>query len=245
MSDETQNNDVNQEEKLEKNKSKIPGFRSGKMWKKIIASIFYLCVLLTVIGIFAGEEENANQKDITNKSPSETQSVSANQANLNQSKPKNETEKIFSIGLKPDEFKDRFNQAATEFDSDLRITDLNVDEGSVQDTFQYMLTSHLGLIGSINKQDGSIRSVTILGQGDGTAQSGLNIITSMGILIAAVNPEISPNKRGDILRELKIVGDNVDILNLDSETVCNGKKYFVNSSKEIGIMFGVQDANDN
>ncbi len=40
--------------------SKIPGFRSGKTWKKIIASIFYLFFALIIIGTLTSNDSDTN-----------------------------------------------------------------------------------------------------------------------------------------------------------------------------------------
>lgn len=40
---------------------KIPGFRSGKTWKKIVASIGYLFIILIVIGILRGGSNSTSQ----------------------------------------------------------------------------------------------------------------------------------------------------------------------------------------
>lgn len=190
------------------------------------------------------EQNNNNTPASQTPTNSSKENNNSSAAPVKQEDNKKE-EKIASLGFDVDEFKKRFNKAAQEFKSDMRIDNIKVESGAVQDTFQYMLTSHLGIVGAVNKEDGNINSITIIGQGDGTVQSGLNIMVSMGILIATVNPELSPDERGNILKELGIIGDNVDILNLNKDTIRNGKKYFITSSKELGIMFGVENANVN
>lgn len=226
---------------------KIPGFRSGKAWKMVLASMFYVFWLLVFIGAATGDRTNQQAKDKpkteqTQKTtaPEQTQAQQASVQQPQASQPKIPG----TLGFTPSEFKNRFNQAATEFKTELRISNLKVEPGSVQDTFQCQFTNSLGLVGSVNKADGSVRDIMIIGQGDGTAKSGMDIIMSMGILIAAANPELSANERGNILRDLGLLGDNVNLKNLDKKTVRNGRKYHINTSDVIGIMFSVGDAND-
>ncbi|GIM45921.1 hypothetical protein DNHGIG_14700 [Collibacillus ludicampi] len=157
---------------------------------------------------------------------------------------KNDAEKTaYSIGMNPEQFKVSFNQQAQAFGASFRINSLEIDEGPVQNSFKYMLNDHLGLVGSINKKDGSIRDVMLLGQGDGTLKSGLDILGGMGALIAATNPSLPPEERGQILKDLGIT-KGADLSNVDKSTVRNGLKYTLSSSKDIGIMFGVSNAND-
>lgn len=66
----------------------------------------------------------------------------------------------------------------------------------------------------------------------------------MGIIIAATNPEISKEERGNVLKELGLFDENVDISNLDKSAIRNGLKYRIQGSSEIGIMFSVGDVND-
>ena len=53
---------------------RIPGFRSGKLWKKVIASIFYGIVLLFVIGLVISSINTSSQnpKTATTQEPTET-----------------------------------------------------------------------------------------------------------------------------------------------------------------------------
>ena len=149
-----------------------------------------------------------------------------------------------TLGMTPNEFTTRFNNSSTEFKADLRISSLKVETGSLQDVFQYSFTDRLAIMGSVNKADGTVRDVMIIGQGDETSKSALNIVMSMGILIAAVNPELSANERGNILKDLGLLGDNIDLKNLDKSTIRNGRKYHVSASDKIGIMFSVGDVSD-
>lgn len=149
-----------------------------------------------------------------------------------------------SLGMTPEKFKQEFNRAAKELEFPYRINKITVKNGSVQDVFQYMFTDHLGLTASVNKKDGTVRDVLILGQGDGSLKSGVDIILAMGVLIETTNPDLSPTERGNILNDLGVMGDNVDVNNLDGKTIRNGIKYTITSSPQLGIMFSAGDANE-
>ena len=140
----------------------------------------------------------------------------------------------------PESFKTVFNKYAGTHDlDDLQIDDIEVKEGEVQNTFQYMFTEHLGIIGTVNKPDGHVTDITLIGTGDGTIKSGSNIILGIIAIIATVDPSLTPDGRLDILKKLKIMGDDdADITNLSTKTSRNGIKYFVSSSKTMGLWFG-------
>lgn len=197
--------------------------------KKVITEVVLLA-LLAIIATGCGGGQTANK--------------STQQAQTDQVSQPKQPVIPGTLGFTSAEFKDRFNKAATELGSDLQISNLTVQPGSVQDSFEYQFTNNLGIIGAINKADGSVRDIVLDGSGDGTVQSVMNIIVSMGIVIAAVDPSLSPSDRGDILKTLGIGDSNADLSNLSRNTVRNGKKYGLTCSQATGIQFGVEDAND-
>jgi len=140
----------------------------------------------------------------------------------------------------PESFKTIFNKYASTHDlDDLQIDDIEIKDGEVQNTFQYMFTENLGVIGTVNKSDGSVKEITLIGTGDGTIKSGSNIILGIIAVIATVDPSLTPDGRMSILKKLKIMGDDdADISNLSTKTSRNGIKYFVSSSKAMGLWFG-------
>ncbi|MFD1955994.1 hypothetical protein ACFSL6_17905 [Paenibacillus thailandensis] len=149
-----------------------------------------------------------------------------------------------TIGMTPEEFKEAFNSAAKEFDASFNINKLTVEEGQVQNTFQVMFTDNLGLTGTVNKKDGSVRDVMIMGAGDGTVESGTDIILAIGTLIASTNPTLTADERGDVLGDLGLLDENMNINDLDKSTIRNGIKYHIMGSDVIGIMFSAGDANE-
>jgi len=157
---------------------------------------------------------------------------------------KKEAEEVsHNIGMNPEQLKTAFNKASKNIGIDLRIGNFKIEEGAVQNTFKNSFTKNLSMVGMVNKKDGSVRSVTFIGAGDGTAKSGADIILSMGLTIMATNPELSEDDRGNILRELGLM-DGGDVFNLNKDTIRNGIKYSLNTSKELGIWFTVSSAND-
>lgn len=145
--------------------------------------------------------------------------------------------------MNAEQFKKAFNKASDDIGIDLKVGKINIEEGSKQNTFKNSFTKNLSLVGIVNKKDASVRSVTFIGAGDGSAKSGADIILSMGLAIMAVNPELSDDDRANILRELGLMGDG-DVFNLHNDTIRNGIKYSINTSKELGIWFTVSSAND-
>lgn len=137
------------------------------------------------------------------------------------------------------DFKAAFNKFCHSNSLDFEIGRLKVEDGEVQNTFSCTLNDHLAIIGSVNKSDGTVKEVTMIGSGNGTAGSGGNILLCMMALIATVEPDLEPAQRTDVLKELGFLGDkDVDIMDMSTKTDHNGIHYWVNTSKTIGVMFG-------
>ncbi len=138
-------------------------------------------------------------------------------------------------------FKNRFNKYCRKSKSSLRIKNITIQIGEVNNTFQYMFNDHIGLIGTLNKKDNSLKEITMIGQGNGNLDSATNILITMGGIISCITPTIKPSGRGKILREIGFFNDNVDINNLEANTKRGDIKYWINSSKYLGIMFGASN----
>ncbi|WP_212758503.1 hypothetical protein [Paenibacillus sinopodophylli] len=197
------------------------------------------------------EKEIANKKaeeEAKKKKEAEAQAVkeAAAKAAEEKAKAKAEEEKLNfgNIGMDVEDFKQAFNTASAEFDASFKINNISVEKGEVQNIFTVVFTDNLGLTGTVNKNDGLIREIIILGTGDGTMESGTDFILAMGVMIAATNPTLAQSARGDILADLGLMDENVDIQNLDNSTIRNGIKYHITSSQEMGFWFITSDANE-
>ncbi|GAA3521009.1 hypothetical protein GCM10022393_39170 [Aquimarina addita] len=152
--------------------------------------------------------------------------------------------KNYYIAKSARQFKNRFNQFCIETNSSIRLVNVNINKGEINNTFQYMFNKNLGIFGSINKSDNTLLEVTMVGQGDGSVSSGVDIILTMSGIISSIQPDLSPNQRAGILKKLGFLDDKTDILNLERNTVIGNIKYWVGSSKYTGIMFGASNINN-
>ena len=242
--------------------SKIPGFRSGAKWKKVVATIGYLFIFSAVYGMFNGDDAKKTTAPITaaEKTPEQItqektdselkakQEADAKVAAEAKEKADAKAKEIpGTIGLKPDEFKNKWNSDAASLNmSDFKISKINVENGQVQDTFRFQFNDSHGLMGTVNKTDGSIRDVMIIaaGQGLSNPKTASNVILSWGLLIQATNPDLSASERGNILRDVGAMGDNMNLTEANKSTVRGNIKYHLQSSKTLGIWFGAGDVND-
>lgn len=144
-----------------------------------------------------------------------------------------------SLGaLTPDRFKERFNAAADTFDNRLKITTMNIMAGVTQDTFNIRLAKHISLLGILDN-DGNLRSVTIIGLGDGSIGSDTDTTLAIGILVASFNPTLSFTECYQIIKDTGIADNNSSTT---GQTTQDGKRYFYNRSYDNKIMFSVSKA---
>jgi hypothetical protein len=142
-----------------------------------------------------------------------------------------------------DQFKSKMNNFFDELNLDLQIRNFKIEDGAVNNTFQVMMNEHIGIIGSLNKSDNSVKEISMMGQGDGTTASGANIMFVMVGMIAACDPDLPAEERGEIMKELGLLDKNMDINNLKNSTIRNGLKYWVVSNNITGLSFGVSKNN--
>ncbi|KQO04465.1 hypothetical protein [Paenibacillus sp. Leaf72] len=206
---------------------------------------FWLIIVLIVGSVSNLNKDRSTTPTATNaeSSKNETKAASETASNATDSKKdeSSKTEKAKAEGVVAtdvESFRKAFNKASETLGAKFTVKSLKV-EGS---GFQHQLTDSIYLNGFVNKETGAIKELLIMGAGDGTPQSGANLILSFGALIGATNPDLETNESGDIFEELGLMESNVDLYNLNKSAERNGIVYTIKSSKETGIWFMAQNA---
>lgn len=158
-------------------------------------------------------------------------------------KEKEDKLKVQSLGYNIEGFAKLFNIASQEFESSFHIDNPSITDGEIQDVATIMLNDYIAMNVSINKEDKSVRDILMIGQGDGTVASGLDIMVTIGTIITATNPDLTPDERGDVLNELGLM-DEAGLSDEQKSAVRNGIKYTLESSDQIGIMFTAGNSDD-
>ncbi|MEK3724693.1 hypothetical protein [Paenibacillus sp. FSL H8-0034] len=152
-----------------------------------------------------------------------------------------QSKRVGTISPSLEQFKQAFNASAKQLGLSHQINKINFID-SKQVSFQVEFSDLLFLNGDLNAKDGSLRSAFMAGGTDGTDKTGNNMLLSFVALIAATNPGLSREEGDDILMDLGFVKGN-DTLNLKESVIKNGVKYSIQSSKEAGFWFFVEDPN--
>jgi hypothetical protein len=195
---------------------------------------------LTLVGILSsrGDKTNDAKKDlkeamIAEATPTKESATIAETSDAISTA--DEEKSLFNSG---EEFKTAFNNFCQENSFALEIDDLKSQEGKVNNTFSYMFTANLGIVGTLNKANGTVKEISMIGKGDGTATSGADIMTCMAGIIGTVDPSLKAKQRGEILDKLGLFDKGVDFKDHSASTDKNGIHYYINCSELMGIVFG-------
>lgn len=144
-------------------------------------------------------------------------------------------EDYMTIGMKPDEFKVAFNRAAELNQSEFRISVLNVKQEASGQQFLFQFNRNIGLLGTVNKYDGTIRSLTTIASGDGTPKSGANMVLIMHDVIDATNPSVGREETAKIA--INLFQGSVAKMGSSVEEVRNGIRYAAIFQNGVGMIF--------
>ncbi|WP_268627125.1 hypothetical protein [Paenibacillus alvei] len=182
--------------------------------------------------------KQSNAKQSNAKQPNAKQ-PNAKQPNVKQPNVKQPV----NIGYTPTEFQAAFNDFAEMYGSELRINDIGITPGDVEDLFFYMFTEKFSLAGTVNKPDGKIRDLTMTYyNGESSYDAGPDFLTSMYILIDLTNPDFAPDERKEVLQELGLYKGNKNIHKLDNISVRGDIRYQTFVSAKTGFVFAVGHA---
>ena len=103
-----------------------------------------------------------------------------------------------TLGVTPDEYADRMNEAFKAADINHRVNAKKIVKGEVNDVLNISIGKHTALVAGISKVNGQVLDVVVMGSGDGTPASGLDImmVASAALVAAAPNVEFSEVFRG-------------------------------------------------
>jgi len=146
-------------------------------------------------------------------------------------------------------FTQRFNSISSEVESSLRIRQIQIREGEKDDLgkiMEYEFSNHLSLVGRLNKNDNSIATLSIGLSGAESPTEIADFILATLFLIAATNPELKPEERGNIMKEIGFTDPkhNDSKETWAGKTVKNGTQFSIVSIYEQGIIFNVGQPSD-
>lgn len=144
-----------------------------------------------------------------------------------------------SLGMKPEEFRRSFNSIVGQIDTDWKLAEFDIEKGEVNDTFKRMLSKNIGVIGAINKADGSLREIMVIASGSADPAENLKAIAVILAVSQSINA-VTPKEENS-----KVVSDMVQtaLKNIKTgkpvENTVGNLKYTASASEFSGLMFVV------
>lgn len=234
----------------------ISKFQRKKSRWKLLGSFLGLVVVL--IAAPSPEDTNSSEENETQTNAVVEHTTSSepldSKANNNETLPiKKETvpsnqpsNETFIGILSLEEFKNNYENAVTKHNLDkFSIRDLEAkDESAGGGTFNYMLNNKIALTGTYNEKS-NIEIVSLLLEGDGTEETGKDMIVSMGLFIMGTNPNFDVADTEVILREMGLDGNDPNKIINGSSTVKDGIRYSLRQVANTKvIMLSARNAND-
>ena len=99
-------------------------------------------------------------------------------------------EKAKTLGITPREYIERLNKVFKNVGMNYRLDAKGVTEGEVNDGLNKTVGKHAALVISISKVNGEINDITLIGAGDGTQASGLDVMMIASAALASAAPGV-------------------------------------------------------
>lgn len=106
-----------------------------------------------------------------------------------------------SLGMTPEVFRKAFNTIVAKIDRDNKLAEFDIEQGDVRDAFRRTLGPSIALVGTVNKEDGSIRDLMVIA-GGGDAHDTIKSIAVLLSATQAVNPDVPAKKNNSTVVEM-------------------------------------------
>jgi hypothetical protein len=189
----------------------------------------YICLVISCLAGFllsCGPEEGGVAKAPEQREASRTSGAKADQRPY----------LISSLA----EFQTRFNMFSDANGLKMNISQLEHSRGEGNNTFRYEFSGYLGLVGTLSP-DNSVKGLTMIAAGEKDSLStGTDFMTVVGGIIAACDPVLTADNRGDIIEAVGLT-DVRSLLGRDAKSrIINGVKYWAMADPSSGIWFGAE-----
>ena len=160
---------------------------------------------------------------------------SAEESSEEQSEPEPESEPPVipanTLNLSLPQFKERFNANLAALGSTNKLSDVIWDEIEIATTG--MINDNLGFTFEMSPDTKQIASLIFIGFGDGTAESGVDVMLAMSAVISAVDPDIKQGDTGALI---------LDMLDEESEDnkIINGIRYSALMADGLGTWLTIE-----
>lgn len=143
-----------------------------------------------------------------------------------------------TLEITPEVFAKRMNANLKATESSFRVK-THIEKGEVNDVFKYTFNDHLAIVGTVDKESKNLSGITLITSGDGTAKSGVDVMT---IVVSAYSAVLGENalKTGEpakIMIKLAKLNEKKADKTSTVSTIFNDVKFSYMSSDTIGNWF--------
>ncbi|HDY4928281.1 TPA: hypothetical protein RPG34_000017 [Yersinia enterocolitica] len=224
---------------------------SGVIIGAIVAFIFLIMVVIPISEekIFTSVNSRSSVTStlpeiITDKHEEKTKSI-APQATVEEPHNPENNENWKTLGISPDVFEKRMNANLAASNSALRLK-INIKKNEANNTFNYVFNDHLAVVGKTDKSSQKLSKITItlITNGDGTAQEGLDIGAAVVSAFSAMLGEntMKTGEPGNIMMKLMAMSKSNTEEKESVSIIFNGIKFSFFSRGTVEYRFTAEPA---
>jgi hypothetical protein len=142
-----------------------------------------------------------------------------------------------SFQVSPEAFRQSFNSIVGTIGSHYRAPEFVIDKGEVNDTFKHLFGDEVGLLGVVNKNDGTLRSIMVMMTGGGK-----DMAKPMAVLLAAteaLNAKVPRAENTQVVVEMFKQSLAEIETGKTFENVVGNARYTAVASRELGLWFTI------
>ena len=157
------------------------------------------------------------------------------------------SEPVLNLGMTFEQFKAEYNATIAENFSETGwdISAATLKTGEDKDFFSYRFSDNVSLMGAADKDSGIMKElvVMLIPQAQNETEKALLAYITLMLML---NPELTVEQRGELIKELKLTGEDVtDLLNQNDGMAVRGKvKYRTTFVKDMGVLQFIASAKD-
>lgn len=184
---------------------------------------FFLALLFLALFFIGAYEIGSSQNDKTIEEAQED--VSSKEDGSRQidatSDEINQEQLNYLIGVSPTEFTSAFNTITDGYKTDfLHITSLKMESKA----FNYTFTEHISMVGTLNSEK-KIEEVMLIADKGFSEENSENLLTAIMTLIMTSNITYNYEDAQGILKDIRLLEDDINLQDFDGATVRDGLKY--------------------
>lgn len=154
---------------------------------------------------------------------------------------------VANFGMTFEQFKAAYNAMITEnFPSTgWDISSVTLESAKDKDVFIYKFDDNVGLMGATDKNSGMVKEVLVVLVPKTQNEMGKALLAYVTLMLT-LSPELTVEQRGELIKELKLVGEDVtDLLNQNDGVAVRGNViYRTKFIKERGVLHFIASAKE-